>query len=210
MKIKKIFKNPYLWAFFMGIASLHIIKHCALLRRQAPEPMVDVPAWNLLNQQGEKFGQQDLLGKIVIADFFFTSCPSICPKLTEAMKELHTRFLANSSDVAFLSISVDPETDTPERLRSFIAQHDLNYPNWHFLTGTKAEVYDVVVEKMRIHMGERANLKDSQEIYDIPHLAHIALFDQEGRLRALFKTDSIELSALVRGAKFLLEKAKKP
>lgn len=208
MNFKKIIKNPYLWAFFIGIASLHIIKHFALLRRQAPEPMVDVPDWNLIDQHGQRFGQKNLLGKVVIADFFFTSCPSICPKLTEAMKELYVRFRSESHNVAFVSISVDPETDTPERLQNFIAKHDLAYSNWHFLTGTRPEVYDVVVEKMRIHMGERTNLEGTKNIYDIPHMAHIALFDQEGRLRGLFKTDSIELSALVRGAKFLLEKAK--
>jgi len=206
---KKIIKNPYLWAFLIGVASLHIIKYFALLRRQAPEPMVDVPDWNLIDQEGDVFGQKNLLGKVVIADFFFTSCPSICPKLTEAMKELYERFQSQSQDISFMSISVDPETDTPQRLRSFITKHNINYPNWHFLTGTRPEVYDVVVEKMRIHMGDRVELEDKENVYDIPHLAHIALFDQEGRLRGLFKTDSLELSALVRGAKFLIEKYKK-
>lgn len=204
--LKKIIKNPYVWAFLIGIASLHIIKHFALLRRQAPEPMVDVPDWNLIDQHGEVFGQKNLLGKVVIADFFFTSCPSICPKLTEAMKELYERFKSEQQDINFVSITVDPETDTPQRLRSFISKHNLDHPNWHFLTGTRPEVYELVVEKMRIHMGEREELKDTKGAYDIPHLAHIALFDQEGRLRGLFKTDSVELSALVRGAKFLVEK----
>jgi protein SCO1 len=203
--IKKIIKNPFVWAFIIGIASLHIIKHFALLRRHAPEPMVEVPDWNLIDQKEQEFGQKNLLGKVVIADFFFTSCPSICPKLTEAMKELYLRFKSQTNSVSFVSISVDPEVDTPKRLRDFITQHNLDHPNWHFLTGAKKDVYEIIVEKMRIHVGERTELENTKGVYDIPHLAHLALFDQEGRLRGLFKTDSIELSALVRGAQFLLE-----
>jgi protein SCO1/2 len=203
--LKKIIKNPYLWAFLIGICSLHLIKACALRRRTAPEPLVDVPQWDLIRHDEKSFGQKDLLGKVTIADFFFTSCPSICPKLTESMKDLYER-LGSKQDMAFISISVDPEIDTPRRLQSFIAKHDLAYENWHFLTAaSKKDIYDVVAEKMRIHVGEREALIQSPESYDIPHMAHIALFDQQGRLRGLFNTDSIELSALVRAASFLLE-----
>src|SRR5437868_575024 len=131
MIIKKIIRNPFVWAFLIGIASLHIIKYFALLHRHAPEPMVDVPDWNLISHKDQEFGQKNLLGKVVIADFFFTSCPSICPKLTEAMKELYSRFKTQTNSVAFMSISVDPEVDTPKRLRDFITQHNLDYPNWY-------------------------------------------------------------------------------
>jgi protein SCO1/2 len=205
--LKKIIKSPYLWAFFIGICSLHIIKHFALLRRQAPEPLVEVPDWQLINHENQAFGQKELLGKITIADFFFTSCPSICPKLTEAMKELYVRFNKQHDRVAFVSISVDPEIDTPEYLKSFMAKHKLLYPNWHFLTSThKKDVHEVVVNKMHVHMGEREPVAEAPGVYDIPHMAQIALFDQKGRLRGLFKTDSIEMAALVRAAHFLLEK----
>lgn len=208
MKFEKLIKNPYIWAFFLGIISLHIIKEFALLRRRAPEPLADVGPWELLNQDSKPFGQKNLLGKVVIANYFFTSCPSICPKLTEAMKELHERFEKEHDLVSFISITVDPDVDTPERLRQFISKQKINYKNWDFLTGTKKQVYEVVVDTMHVHMGEAEEVKDAPGTYDIPHMGQIALFDQEGRLRGLFKTDSIELSALVRGAKFLLEKSK--
>jgi len=204
MNLKKFLKNPFLWAFIIGIVSLHIIKHFAMLRRHAPEPLVEVPDWSLINQDNQTFGQRDLLSNVIIASFFFTSCPSICPKLTEAMKELHERL--PEKNIKFISITVDPETDTPEHLREFIAKNNLAYNNWSFLTGTRKNIHDVVVNKMRIHMGEREEIKDTEGVYDIPHMGQIVLFDQKGRLRGLFKTDSIELSALVRGAKFLVEK----
>lgn len=206
MTFKKIIKSPYLWAFFIGIATLHIIKECALMHRSAPEPIVIVPNWSLINQEGQKFGKAELLGKVYIADFFFTSCPSICPKLTGAMKEVYQRFLGKEDQVHFVSITVDPDTDTPTVLKEFMEKNGIAKSNWHGLTGSKADIYDVVVEKMRVHMGEKEFIPDADGAYDIPHLAQLALFDQNGDLRGLFKTDSVEMSALVRAANFLLEK----
>ncbi len=206
MSFKKIIKSPYLWAFFLGIGSLHLIKEMALRRRHAPPPMVIVPDWQLVDQHGQPRGQKQLEGKVVIADFFFTSCPSICPKLTEAMKEIHQRFSKKTDQIAFISITVDPETDTPEVLKAFMAKNKFDFPNWHCLTGSKKDIYSVVVEKMRVHMGEREEIANAPGVYDIPHMGHLALFDQRGALRGLFKTESVEMAALVRAAEFLLEK----
>ncbi|MCA9507624.1 MAG: SCO family protein [Myxococcales bacterium] len=206
MKIKKVLKSPYLWAFIIGIFSLHIVREMAMRRRNAPDPMVLVPTWQLIDQNGQARGQKDSLGKVVIADFFFTSCPTICPKLTEAMKEVYARFEDKNEQVEFLSITVDPETDSPEVLKKFMERSGIDYPNWHCLTGSKKEIYDVVVEKMRVHLGEREYLPNAPGVYDIPHMAHLALFDQRGALRGLFKTEPVEMAALVRAANFLLEK----
>lgn len=205
MQIKRIIKNPFLWAFIIGIASLHLIKEMSLRNRHAPPPMVIVDDWKLTDQNGHEIKKTDLEGRVVIADFFFTSCPSICPKLTDAMKELYERFKDKSSNVSFMSISVDPETDTPEVLKKFMQKNDIDHANWHCLTGTKQEIYKVVVENMRVHMGEKQEIAGTEN-YDIPHLAHLALFDQKGDLRGLFKTESVEMAALVRAANFLLEK----
>ncbi len=118
--IKKIFKNPYFWAFIAGIFSLHLIKEVALRRRQAPEALVMVKDWTLMDQDSKIFGQRDLLGKPSIASFFFTSCPTICPKLMQQMKEVHKRFVGKEDKINFFSISVDPEQDTPEVLKNYM------------------------------------------------------------------------------------------
>lgn len=206
MKIKKIIKNPFLWSFLIGIASLHIVKEMAIRRRHAPAPILEIADWQLIDQDAKPLGKKELLGNIIIADFFFTSCPTLCPKLTETMKEVYERFKNKSDKISFVSISVDPETDTPEVLKNYMIKNNIAHENWHCLTGTKEEVYKVVVENMRLHIGEREEIKDSDASYDIPHLAHLALFDQKGDLRGLFKTESVELAALVRAANFLLEK----
>lgn len=206
MNFKKILKNPFLWAFLIGIGSLHFVREFSLRRRQAPPAMVNVADWQLTDQRALPFNKKDLEGRVVIADFFFTSCPSLCPKLTEAMKEIYARFKDKSDQVSFISITVDPKTDTPAVLQNFMDKNDIAYENWHCLTGSPEEVYKVVVENMRIHMGEREEVPGAPGAYDIPHLAHLALFDQKGDLRGLFKTENLELAALVRAANFLLEK----
>lgn len=205
MLFKKIIKNPFFWAFLIGIFSLHIIKEMAMRRRHAPEPMVNVPEWSLVDQNGDRLAKKDLNGKIVVANFFFTSCPTICPKLTSAMKEVYERF-KDKSLVEFVSISVDPETDTPAVLKKYMDENGLSHSNWHCLTGSKQEIYETVVEKMKVHLGEREPVPSAPDTYDIPHLAHLALFDQNGDLRGLFKTETVELAALVRAGNFLLEK----
>jgi protein SCO1 len=209
MKFKKFLKNPFLWAFLVGVISLHVIKDLALRRRFAPPAMVTVPDWNLLDQNGNRFGKKDLVGKIVIMDFFFTSCPSICPKLTQAMKDVYERFKNKEKDVHFIGISVDPKKDTPAVLKNFMKENGVQHENWHCLTGTKKEIYEVVVEKMRVHLGEKQAIDGVDDLYDIPHLAHLALFDKNGDLRGLFNTENIELASLVRAANFLLEAVEK-
>lgn len=204
MKLKKILVHPFFWMFIIGIASIHLVKEMMLARRHAPEPMVVVEDWMLVDQNGDRLSKKDLSGKIVIADFFFTSCPTICPKLTQAMKEIYKRFEDKTDKVHFVSITVDPKTDTPSLLKNFMLENNIDVPNWHCLTGSPEELHDVVVNKMRVHLGEKNH--DETGRYDIPHLAHLALFDQNGDLRGLFKTEDREMASLVSAANFLLEK----
>lgn len=203
---KKIFKNPYVLAFIAGIISLHLIKEVAKKRRSIPEPMVLVDDWSLIDQNKEIRGKSQLLNKPFIASFFFTSCPTICPKLMQQMKEVHKRFNNKQDKINFVSITVDPEQDTPEVLLEYMKKMGINHPNWFCLTGGEKAIYDVVVQKMKVHVGEKQEIEGAQGIYDIPHLAHLALFDGDGNLRGLFKTENDEMAALVRAANFLLEK----
>lgn len=203
MDLKKLVKNPFLWAFVLGIISLHLFRELSNWRKSAPPPIAIVPDWHLIDQNGQPFGQKDLKGKVVVADFFFTSCPSICPMLTTAMKEVYERF-RHRQDVYFLSITVDPDIDTPKVLKLYMEKNDIDYDNWRALTGTKAEIYDLIVNKLHVHVGDKKEIEGKEGMYDISHMAQLALFDQKGDLRGLFRTDSVELSALVRAVKLFL------
>ncbi len=103
------------------------------------------------------------------------------------MKEVFKRFDKRLESVHFVSITVDPEKDTPQVLKQFMQDNDLNSSNWHCLTGSQKDIYNVVVENMRVHMGDKELKVAGNDTYDIPHLSQLALFDQNGDLRGLFK-----------------------
>lgn len=206
---RQLFKNPYFWALLLGIASLHIVREFAYMRRSAPPPMVYVGDWSLTNHEGKIFGSKDLKGKVYIASFFFTSCPTICPKITKEMIEVQKRFTKLTDKVGFISITVDPDTDTPEVMTAYRQKNNITNENWNFLTGKKAEIFQVVAEHMKLFVGEREEFKDTDTdkvLYNISHVAELALFDQNGDLRGKFPTDPTSLAALERAAKFLVEK----
>lgn len=200
---------PYVIAFFVGIASLYIVKEVALARRSAPPPLVNVGPWSLTNQETEKFGSNEVKGKVVIANFFFTRCPTICPKLMNDMREVQKRFVKEASDVHFLSFSVDPEFDTPEILKGYIEKNQIPTSNWTLLTGSHNEMLNIVTGQMKLHLGDKVPLdREGQEdlLFNISHIQEIVLFDQNGDLRGKFGTDPTSLAQVVRSAKFLIEK----
>lgn len=180
----------YVLAFLFGIACLHFVREYSKTRLSAPPPWVIVGEWTLTNQHGQPFGSKNLAGKVVIADFFFTRCPSVCPKLTQSMIEVRKRFLKLLDKANFLGISIDPEFDIPEVLAQYATQ---NHLDWPLLTGTKKEILSVVEGQMKLGIGSQH------------HLAELVLFDQQGNLRGKFSTDPTGLASLEKAAKYLIE-----
>ncbi|MFG0326593.1 MAG: SCO family protein [Phycisphaerales bacterium JB037] len=95
------------------------------------------PAFALIDQSGRPVDETVLDGKVTIVDFVFSNCPSICPAMTYRMSKLQER-LGDVEGVRFLSVSIDPERDTPERLRAWAAEFDADLETWSFLTGERA------------------------------------------------------------------------
>jgi len=106
------------------------------------------------NQLGEKVSLDDLHGKIIVVDFFFSHCPSICPGMARAMKKLQSSFDKNPDIVQFLSISVDPEDDSVSQLRKFADKFDVNHDTWWFVTGDKKEIYDFALQEMKASIAD--------------------------------------------------------
>ncbi len=194
--MKKLFKNPFVWGAIIGCALLTIYPFLARSHMGAPPPLLSVGPWSLIDQNEKPFGSADLKGKVVVADFIFTTCPSLCPLLTTRMIDLHRHFDKMGDKVHFISVSVDPEIDTPEVLRQYMKKYQIAAGNWSFLTGDKKAVHQLVVEQLKLHVGEKEN-------DDINHVAHFILLDQNGDLRGLFPTDPTGLAALERAAKYL-------
>ncbi|MCG8459908.1 MAG: SCO family protein, partial [Holophagales bacterium] len=136
-----------LWIFLGAMAVLAVAWRSSRLsdaRSAASLPVVkEAPAFSLQNRDGSTVDLARLEGKPWVADFIFTSCPGICPMLTEKMSQLAAELPAD--EVQLVSFSVDPETDTPEVLQEYAQKRDAG-DNWLFLTGPTEEMYSVVRE----------------------------------------------------------------
>ncbi|MCP4729160.1 MAG: SCO family protein [Roseibacillus sp.] len=129
----------------------------------------------LTDSTGNAFGSDQLKGRICVADFIFTRCDGLCPLLTKEMKKLHETF-ANNPAVQLVSVTVDPEFDTPEVLAEFARHNDIDTGNWHLLTGTREAIRSFMVEECMIGMPDDPLL----------HSDRLVLWDQEMRIRGYY------------------------
>jgi len=155
-----------------------------------------VPELNLIDHTGAKVTPQLFNHRISIVSFMFTSCPSVCPVLVQRVASVQRGLKAMHTRVQFISISVDPEIDTPERLRSYAQKRSLDLTNWRFLTGESLEIRRVVVQGFKQALGERRVVEDSSEAYDILHGTHLVLVDHNGVIRGFYRTDKESLERL--------------
>ena len=144
-----------------------------------------VPDFELTNQLGQKVSWKDLKGKIVVADFFFTRCPVICPQMTRNMKRLQDAVKKNvrvgpkdADFVQFISFSVDPLHDSVQQLKKFADRFQINPQNWWLLTGDKKQIYDLALNGMKLGINETE--VDSAFI----HPQQFVLIDKERVIRA--------------------------
>jgi len=158
------------------------------------------------NQLGKKVTLDSLKGKIIVIDFFFSRCPSICPGLALRMKKLQQSFInSNDSIVQFISISVDPENDSVPQLRKFADRFTSNHDNWWFVTGDKKEIYDFGLQELK------ANIADPDVDSVFIHTENFFLLDRDRIVRGWYNGfDSLKQAKLVRDIPLLmLEKRKK-
>jgi protein SCO1/2 len=106
------------------------------------------------NQLGKQVSLDDARGKVIVLDFFFTRCPSICPGLTRNMKRVQESFIKNPDIVQFISISVDPEHDSVQNLRKFADRFNVNHDSWWFVTGDKKEIYDFAFNEIKASIAD--------------------------------------------------------
>ena len=149
-----------------------------------------VPDFQLTNQLGQHVSWKDLEGKIVVADFFFTTCPVICPEMTSHMKGLQDAIKNNnkvgdrSADyVHFISFTVDPERDSVPQLKAYADRFQINPQNWWLLTGSKKEIYDLARQGMMEGI-DQADVTDA-----FIHPQRFFLIDKDRVVRARKDTD---------------------
>jgi protein SCO1/2 len=160
-----------------------------------------LPAFRLQNQLGNAFSDRDLRGRVVVVDFIFTSCPDVCPLLTEQLRGLRKQ-LPTQQPLSFVSFSVDPEHDTPARLREFAKVHGVDVPDFWFLTGPSAQVKDVVTRGFKQAM--EAQPAREGEARNVLHGTHFVLVDKQGEIRGFFPSAREAEADLKRGLQVLL------
>jgi protein SCO1/2 len=177
-----------------------------------------LPDFKLTNQNGQQVGWNDIGEKIVVANFFFTHCPTICPTLTSNMKELQDGISnaqkVGSTDptfVQFLSFSIDPERDSVAQLKKWADRFQVNPDRWWLLTGNKKEIYDLSNNHIKLIAVDGENV-DSNFI----HTDIFVLIDKHRNIRGYYHTlnkdftpDTISLSKLSRDI-ILLSLEKEP
>lgn len=162
----------------------------ALIRVQqakAPQPLPVLGQvkheFRLTNQWGETVASDDLKGKVWVAYFFFSTCPSICPLMNQNMVDVQLEFGKNP-EVVIVGFSVDPETDTPERLRKYGEKYGVQKGKWHYLTGDKEAIYRLALKSFML--GVEPASADQQEAHPIIHSEKFVLVDRQGRIRGYY------------------------
>lgn len=151
-----------------------------------------IPAFSFTNQYGETVTEKDLDGKIYIADFFFTSCPTICPVMKKNMLTVY-KSIREANDVAILSHTIDPSHDTPEVLLKYAGDLGLSGHQWLFLTGPKEEIYKIAQKSYFVAANE-----DGAEPGGFIHSGAFTLVDREKRVRGVYDgTDEKRVKQLI-------------
>ncbi|MBK7433056.1 MAG: SCO family protein [Chitinophagaceae bacterium] len=157
------------------------------------------------NQLGKSVMLDDLKGKVIVIDFFFTRCPTICPGLARSMKRLQDSFVKNDTIVQFISISVDPEHDSVPQLRKFADRYNINHDTWWMVSGDKKEIYDFALTELK------ASIADPGIDTAFIHTENFFLLDSNHIVRGWYNGfDTVKQAKLVRDIPLLmLEKDRK-
>jgi protein SCO1/2 len=137
-----------------------------------------VPEFEFTNQDGILISNSFYKDKVYVVEFFFTTCPTICPKMNANMVKIQNEFYAYQ-DFGIASFSINPKHDTPEILKQYAKDHGATLKNWNFLTGDRAIIYDLANNGFTLYAGENSDAEGGFE-----HSGMFALIDKNGNIRS--------------------------
>ncbi len=137
-----------------------------------------VPEFSFTNQYGRTVTHKDYLGKVYVIEFFFTTCPTICPRMNENLIQIQNTF-DGLDDFGVASFSINPDYDTPEILKAYAEKYGIINPNWHLMTGDKDAIYKLANEGFYIYAAENEDVLGGFE-----HSGNFALIDKNGFIRS--------------------------
>ncbi len=188
-------------------------------RREPPEGIDDlgvVPAWSMTAEDGKPIGSVQLHGKVWVVNFLFTSCPTSCPPLARATAQLQERIRALAPKgeppiAQIVSISVDPETDTPDVLAKFAKQYGADPRIWHFATSGNYDATEKLVSEgfqsqlIRPNPPEGADPQAKPSAIDTAHSLKFVVIDRAGHIRGTWDKDEAGLNDTVAAVRYLAD-----
>jgi protein SCO1 len=161
--------------------------------------------FHLINQNGDSVTQEIIKDRVVVANFFFATCPTICPIMNNQLSRVHDKYV-NNDDVIILSHTVWPEIDTFEALKEYGKLFFADPKRWQFLTGDKHHLYNLARKSYLVAPSVNDTNFDQGGEGDFIHTENIVLIDKKRRIRGFYDgTDSLEVSQLIEDVQILLE-----
>ena len=153
--------------------------------------LFQVSDFTVTNQSGRPFGAADLRGNVWLAEVIFTRCAGPCPRMTQRMAELQAAVPAEKP-VRFVTLTTDPEYDTPSVLEGYASRYKADPARWHFLTGSKAQMAEVLVRglKLTAQGQDPARMQNPNDLFI--HSTILVVVDKQGRARAVIETEPAE------------------
>lgn len=137
-----------------------------------------VPPFSFTDQNGETISNTDYEGKVYVVEFFFSTCPTICPRMNRNLIQIQNTF-KDFENFGVASFTINPDFDTPEVLKSYADQYGVTNPNWHLMTGNKEEIYKLSNEGFNLYTAEESEVAGGFE-----HSGNFALIDKNGFIRS--------------------------
>ncbi|WP_457611526.1 SCO family protein [Lutibacter sp.] len=137
-----------------------------------------VPPFEFTNQEGKLISNSFYKDKVYVVEFFFTTCPTICPKMNENMVKIQNKFYGNN-EFGIASFSINPTHDTPKILKEYAKSHGATLKNWNFLTGNQDKIYELANTGFTLFAGENSDAEGGFE-----HSGMFALVDKQGNIRS--------------------------
>jgi protein SCO1/2 len=192
--VERLVRRPLFWVLFCTFGFAYPI-YRSLNRILPPElPIIaQVPAFELISENGQRFGSKDLKGRVYLANFAFSRCPTTCPKMLLEMEKIQKRVRGTGQKIALVTFTVDPDFDNEKVLFDLARKHKANPYVWTFLTGqNKEELFKLYRDGFKV--GVEQNPKN---LFDIAHSEKIVLVDTMNRVRGFYSLDVNSVNKLM-------------
>ncbi len=194
--VEKLIRNPLFWVLFVVFGFSYPV-YRSIYRILPPELpiLAHVPEFEMINENGQRFGSKDLNGRVYLANFIFTRCPSVCPKMTKEMEKIQKRVKGLGQKVALISFTVDPKFDSEKVLFDYARKIHANPYVWTFLTGSNEnqELFKLYKEGFKVPVENDG----SENLMTIAHAEKIVLVDTLNRIRGYYDFNDNSINKLM-------------